>query len=347
MSGVGSVLHEDSLGGTLLVSGTQAVKFARLQRRVARAKRKLKEQKGKGKRRRRQQEQEQQRVQCQQGDEETGTKANALNRSSLSSSLSAPLLLLPPHALPEEEETKQVEGDEGGQRGLQAEEHREEEQDSELSTPSLEPYSEASLLAVLLEGYEEASADPSVDLPGMGLAAAGGFFLGLQGALFGELVDPHRLAGDLSVFMLAQFPATLLLLLPSIADDPKAILTLSPPLKHQADETSNGPAEVSSDSLLCPPLPLSSSSVFAAVKVSICFALAGALCFSAAVFGQVLGIDALPENVAMPLTQLNIVVAGSWGVVYFKEVENGRLVAVFALAVVVELGGAALLALVA
>lgn len=46
----------------------------------------------------------------------------------------------------------------------------------------------------------------------------------------------------------------------------------------------------------------------------------------------------------MPLTQLNLVVASLWGIVYFGEIEGRRVIAVFALAVVVALVGAALLA---
>jgi hypothetical protein len=60
-----------------------------------------------------------------------------------------------------------------------------------------------------------------------------------------------------------------------------------------------------------------------------------------------LSLSCLALQLVPPTTQqLNIVVAGLWGVAYFKEVENERLVMVFAAAVAIELGGAALIALV-
>jgi DNA-binding MltR family transcriptional regulator len=51
----------------------------------------------------------------------------------------------------------------------------------------------------------------------------------------------------------------------------------------------------------------------------------------------------LPLDEAGPLTQLNVAVAGAWGLGVLKEVESPRLQAVFASAVGVALCGAALL----
>ena len=63
----------------------------------------------------------------------------------------------------------------------------------------------------------------------------------------------------------------------------------------------------------------------------------------AAVTGQVVAVVLLPEAVAMPLTQLNLIVASLWGIAYYGEIQSSRLVALFAAAVAIALAGAALL----
>jgi len=53
----------------------------------------------------------------------------------------------------------------------------------------------------------------------------------------------------------------------------------------------------------------------------------------------------LPLAEAGPLTQLNVAVAGMWGLGFLGEVESPRLKAVFAASIMVALCGAALLSL--
>jgi len=53
----------------------------------------------------------------------------------------------------------------------------------------------------------------------------------------------------------------------------------------------------------------------------------------------------LPLDEAGPLTQLNVAVAGIWGLGFLGEVESPRLKAVFAASIVVALCGAVLLSL--
>lgn len=51
-------------------------------------------------------------------------------------------------------------------------------------------------------------------------------------------------------------------------------------------------------------------------------ALIGGLIFSAAAVGQVLTVSAYGASVGMPLTQLNLVVAGMWGIFFFGEIKG-------------------------
>ena len=80
-------------------------------------------------------------------------------------------------------------------------------------------------------------------------------------------------------------------------------------------------------------------------RVALPWCLGGAGCFCAAVAGQVVALEHLPESVAMPLTQVNVAVAACWGLLLFGEVESLVLQRVFAAAVAVDLVGATLLAL--
>ena len=79
------------------------------------------------------------------------------------------------------------------------------------------------------------------------------------------------------------------------------------------------------------------------VALALPYAFGGAACFCAAVTGQVVAVVLLPEAVAMPLTQLNLIVASLWGIAYYGEIQSSRLVALFAAAVAIALAGAALL----
>ena len=58
----------------------------------------------------------------------------------------------------------------------------------------------------------------------------------------------------------------------------------------------------------------------------------GGLIFSLAFVGQLYAILALTDSVGMPLSQLNLVVAGIWGVFYFQEVRGWAAVTCFFLA---------------
>ena len=71
--------------------------------------------------------------------------------------------------------------------------------------------------------------------------------------------------------------------------------------------------------------------------------MAGALCYSCAQAGQVMGIVSLGVSVGMPLSQLNLVVAGLWAIFYYQELSSPRLVAIFLLALLIDVGGAVLL----
>jgi len=73
-----------------------------------------------------------------------------------------------------------------------------------------------------------------------------------------------------------------------------------------------------------------------------------ALCFVAALIGQVVAVRALGAGVGMPLTQLNLVVSGAWGIFAFGEIDARAapaLAALFGLAAAVAVSGSVLLLL--
>ena len=71
----------------------------------------------------------------------------------------------------------------------------------------------------------------------------------------------------------------------------------------------------------------------------------GALCFCAALIGQVAAVSALGDATGTPLTQLNLVVAAFWGVLLYGEVHGTRALILFALSVVAAAASAVLLLL--
>jgi drug/metabolite transporter (DMT)-like permease len=167
-----------------------------------------------------------------------------------------------------------------------------------------------------------------------------GLCLAAQGALWSRYAQPRSLATDAGVFFVAQFVATVLLVLPVIVARP-AILTAH---LEGDDEAGQLVAANSGDAFAVASLgdggPTSRRSW---VVLALPYALAGALCYCIGLGGQVVGLLALPESVAMPLTQLNVIVAGLWGIAYYREIESPRLIYVFVGAVLLDVVGAALL----
>lgn len=133
-------------------------------------------------------------------------------------------------------------------------------------------------------------------------------------------MDTDTLPNDLAVFMMSQFVVTAILLLPFVAADPSALGHFAPPL---------GASGYRSPST--------------ALAVAFPYAFAGALCFCIAVTAQAVSVITLPETVAFPLTQLNVIVAGFWGIVLYNELDSSRLIAAFSFAVFLDLVGAAML----
>jgi glucose uptake protein GlcU len=170
------------------------------------------------------------------------------------------------------------------------------------------PITRSVFVAAVLAAAEDLDLD--MDWAALSMALAGGCCLGLQGVVFSEVIEMKILPDQLAVFMVSQFFVTSLLLLPS--------LCLGDILTSKTD----------SPALL-----------------SMRYAMCGAICFCAAVTGQVIGVIQLPVSVAMPLTQMNVVVAGLWSVLYFHELESPRLIATFTLAMCILIMGAVLLVL--
>jgi drug/metabolite transporter (DMT)-like permease len=72
-------------------------------------------------------------------------------------------------------------------------------------------------------------------------------------------------------------------------------------------------------------------------------AMAGGVCFSIAFGGQLFAILALTASVGLPLTQLNLVVAGMWGTFYYGELKGRVLIACFFFAAAIAVAGAPLI----
>jgi glucose uptake protein GlcU len=72
-------------------------------------------------------------------------------------------------------------------------------------------------------------------------------------------------------------------------------------------------------------------------------AMLGGVCFSIAFGGQLFAIIALTASVGMPLTQLNLVIAGLWGTFYYGELKGRVLVGCFFGAAAIAVAGAPLI----
>ena len=83
------------------------------------------------------------------------------------------------------------------------------------------------------------------------------------------------------------------------------------------------------------------------IRVAGLSCVVGGLCYTLAFVGQVMAISGLGDMIGLPLTQLNLVVSGVWGLFYFEELGPPKnaalLVTLFFLAVLVALAGGALL----
>lgn len=69
----------------------------------------------------------------------------------------------------------------------------------------------------------------------------------------------------------------------------------------------------------------------------------GAVIFSMAVLGQVITIITFGDAIGMPLTQLNLVVAGLWGIFYYQEIQGTKPISLFVFAMLMATAGGVLL----
>mmetsp|Transcript_6257 Transcript_6257/g.8075 ORF Transcript_6257/g.8075 Transcript_6257/m.8075 type:complete len:538 (-) Transcript_6257:298-1911(-) len=177
----------------------------------------------------------------------------------------------------------------------------------QTSRVSIRPESRSAFVAAVLEATEQL--DLEMDWYGLMMALFSGIFLGIQGIIFSNVIQFNNMANQLAIFLFIQFIITFIILLPFFIYD----------------------------------VSFFKSNISSPISLSLRYALCGGICFCCAVTGQVLGVLNLPVNVAMPLTQLNIIIAGIWSIFYFKEVESNHLIAVFLIALVIDLVGALLI----
>ena len=143
-----------------------------------------------------------------------------------------------------------------------------------------------------------------LDVAGVIMGLVAGIFLGLNGMEWQASAD--GLGNSLSVFFVCQFGVTLVLLVP---------LFLKIPSMRKADHG----------------------------RIAAPFAFAGAVCFCIAQTGQAMAILDLGEAIGMPLTQLNLIVAGLWGICFYKETTAPRMIAIFFFAILIDIAGAILI----
>jgi len=160
----------------------------------------------------------------------------------------------------------------------------------------------------------------SIDWTGILAAVLSGACLGLQGVPFrlgssavSSAFSPYATA---AVFLLAQGPLTLL------------TLTLTGCI------TSRTTAQIQSYQIL--PTHASPSKTkrrfFEKGDTQIRLAawgMSAGLIFSFAAIGQVVTVTTFGATVGMPLTQLNLVVAGVWGIAYFREIRHWKSILLF------------------
>ena len=187
-----------------------------------------------------------------------------------------------------------------------------------------------------------------LDVVGVAMGTLSGVFLGLQGVLWGA--SAAGFGRSLSVFLIAQFFYTMLFLLPAFCCQTSIVrmdhIRLSAVSRAVLEKAAVSKLRVSS----CPH-QLATPAIAAIVPITLPtptstdqpYAVAGALCYSCAQAGQVMGIVSLGVSVGMPLSQLNLVVAGLWSIFYYEEVSSPRLVAIFLMAMLIDVGGAVLL----
>ena len=229
-----------------------------------------------------------------------------------------------------------------------------------------------------IDSYATLGNVPGIDVFGILVAVLSGMLLGIQGVFWGCLFQKKDEITNCFVidilisFMLIQWPCTLLiLLLVAICivlsdtwikknsvdynysreeeEEEKAMDADENDNQHESSFCDPNDASISDKSFLFTAIKrlyLEFMSLFrnGDVLIALPYAFGGAICFCTAVSGQVFSVVLLPEVIAMPLTQLNLIVASLWGIAYFREIESPHLIAHFFLAVCVALSGAAVLA---
>lgn len=163
---------------------------------------------------------------------------------------------------------------------------------SNSSGASIEELEQASI-EELEQGMDRYATESlsGVDIFGLLVAMAGGVFLGLQGLFWNPAVKTTPY--ELGFFFVSQFVVTSCLLGPYFCW--------------------KGPQSLIMDH----------------VKLCLVPTFAGGVVFCFGLTGQVVAVKCLTSGVGMPLSQLNLIVSGCWGIFYYHEIESSVLIAIF------------------
>lgn len=224
----------------------------------------------------------------------------------------------------------------------------------------------AAAVVVSLDGSESASnvcSSPSFDWPGVIAAMISGICLGLQSLPFrygsesggsNSSLTPYATA---AVFLIAQAPITLLLL--ACTTGFGGVRTVGNESESES-AARNGDDDTSSFLPSTSTTTASSSSPCKAKAIlapfwsdveiqvpydvnAVVLSMVGGIVFSFAAVGQVISIASFGATVGMPLTQLNLIVAGVWGICFFGEIQQRRNAAMFFVFAALALTGGLLL----
>lgn len=202
-------------------------------------------------------------------------------------------------------------------------------------------------------GVSCGSGNSSLDWPGIAAALVSGVCLGFQSLPFryGTASSTPAPYATAAVFLLAQAPITLVLL---------AFTTGFGVGTKSSDDATNGSTaggdyesdEVASFLPTTVPSPSKTKAeqtlTFLQGQVpfdanAVMLSMVGGIIFSAAAVGQIISISSFGATVGMPLTQLNLIVAGLWGICFFGEIrQRGNALMFFACAALALVGGALL-----
>lgn len=148
---------------------------------------------------------------------------------------------------------------------------------------------------------------------GLAAATAGGICMGMQGIpMSSGAPEPYATT---AVFLIAQTPLTAVLLVVWKL----LLLYQKPTIDSSISDGESASAPLVTTMHVLPP----------GQHAPAVLGIVGGVIFSVAALGQVITISRLGATVGMPLTQLNLVVAGVWGIFFFREVEGRESVGVF------------------